>query len=78
MKSARPEKLDAARQELKAAEESFNAQVDDAIVTMRAVIENVPMISNIQPESMKCLRDLIEAQRQFYSRALEAFEAISL
>ncbi len=70
IKNAKPDKLPQLQQELKAAETNFNVSVEDAIITMRAVVEN--------PESAKCVQDLIEAQKAFYAKALESFESINI
>lgn len=54
--------------ELSRAEEQFAIHVEDAIISMKAVIEN--------PDSIKWLADLVEAQRSFHKHAYEILNTL--
>ncbi|KAI8988533.1 Bin/amphiphysin/Rvs domain for vesicular trafficking-domain-containing protein [Mycotypha africana] len=62
-RSARPEKLEAARLEVEQAEDQFVAAVEEATNLMKAALEN--------PEPFRNLADLVQAQLQYFKQAQE-------
>ncbi|EPZ34609.1 hypothetical protein ROZALSC1DRAFT_27257 [Rozella allomycis CSF55] len=62
------DKIEMLSQELKLAEEQFNLNVEDAILHMKAVTEN--------PDLLKQLNDMIEAQLNFFKKSYEALNAL--
>ncbi len=66
MKSARPEKLASAQQELQQAEDELNQALQDAIHKMRLVVDS--------PEPLRNLADLVATQLSYFK---EGFETLS-
>ncbi|KAI7897794.1 Bin/amphiphysin/Rvs domain for vesicular trafficking-domain-containing protein [Cokeromyces recurvatus] len=62
-RSARPEKLEAARLEVEQAEDQFVAAVEEATHLMKTALEN--------PEPFRNLADLVNAQLQYFKEAQE-------
>ncbi|KAI8820632.1 uncharacterized protein EV422DRAFT_56989 [Fimicolochytrium jonesii] len=69
LKAARPEHVEAVRQEMEAAEDEFVAAVDDAMGKMKAVVETT--------ETFKNLADLVSAQLKYFKEAAEALSEVA-
>ncbi|KAI9015540.1 hypothetical protein DFJ74DRAFT_609501 [Hyaloraphidium curvatum] len=69
VKTAKPEKLEAARHEMEKAEDEFVAAVEDAMNKMKAVVTS--------PQPLANLADLVAAQLAYYKEAYESLSELS-
>ncbi|KAJ3197283.1 hypothetical protein HK101_004764 [Irineochytrium annulatum] len=67
--ASKPEREEAARSEMEAAEDEFVAVVDDAMGKMATVIDN--------PQPLKCLADLVSAQLSYFKTACEVMAQVA-
>ncbi|KAJ2775258.1 BAR domain-containing protein [Coemansia nantahalensis] len=62
-KSARPDRADAARRDVEAAEDHFLTIIEEAMRLMKAIVES--------PEPLRCLSQFVAAQLAFHKEAAE-------